>query len=200
MGLEILTAVLVLVTGWYAWQTQQMVAEMRRARGIQVLPKLVPTLRHIGAGNAELRITNVGPGAVIAADVELRLEPGGPVRRWRHPVVVPGEFHDFAPEPTPNGSFHLDQLTEKYETFRLLGTCRDALGATHQIQEEMNIREYWRLVQEADETAPTEWTRETHRRLEGVEKALKAIAETLKRQYRATTQDARRPPSGTPDR
>ena len=40
--ISILTGVLVLVTGYYAWQTQEMVREMRRARKLQVMPKMMP--------------------------------------------------------------------------------------------------------------------------------------------------------------
>lgn len=40
-AIVLLTAALVLVTGYYAWQNHQMVQEMRRSRELSVAPKLV---------------------------------------------------------------------------------------------------------------------------------------------------------------
>src|SRR5918995_1084347 len=92
-----LTVALVGVTGYYAWETHRMVDEMRKARAAQLLPKLVLTVKSLGGGNGLWRVQNVGPGPATDVDVQIAPAPGGPPRRWKEPVVVPGEGHDFIP-------------------------------------------------------------------------------------------------------
>jgi hypothetical protein len=87
----ILTGVLVVITGYYAKQTHDTVVEMRTARGAQILPKLVPTLEPIAPDHSFLRIVNAGAGPALNVELELILEPGGSVRRWKSAIVSAGE-------------------------------------------------------------------------------------------------------------
>src|SRR5467141_3361899 len=83
---ELLTLGLVAITAYYAWQTRRMVGEMRKAREMQVSPRLVLTLgpRVPGAGSSGdyLYVENVGPGIALEVDIEIALEPPAPLR-WR---------------------------------------------------------------------------------------------------------------------
>jgi hypothetical protein len=178
-----LTAALVLITGYYAWQTRRMVSEMERARGAQLMPRLVLDMKRLGAGNALLRVTNAGPGPALNVDVQLALHPDGPVRRWAVPVVAAGESHDFIPDPSggaPNGRLHLDVLTDAFGELRLQGTCADALGKSHAVEDKLDVREYWRLLKEVQETVPHEPLEEMAKHMEKLAKAAEAAHGELK--------------------
>src|SRR5687767_9845745 len=101
--LEWLTAALVVITAYYAWRTQQMVGEMKRARELSVQPMLAVELKFAAPNFAEASIVNVGAGPAFDVDVELVFEPvpqsarARDVRRWRASVLVPGRSHDFRP-------------------------------------------------------------------------------------------------------
>lgn len=156
--LALLTGVLVAVTAYYSWQTHLTVRELRAARGSQVYPRLVPTLGLIGGGHAFLRVTNVGPGPAIEVQVRISLEPGGSERRWQTSVVAPGEHHDFIPAPgeQPNGLLHLDQLTAKYQAFRLRASYKDMLGERIEIDDTINVEEQWAALKDAQLVNPRE--------------------------------------------
>jgi hypothetical protein len=178
-----LTAALVAITGYYAWQTRQIAREMERARGAQLLPRLALDMKRLGAGNALLRVTNAGPGPALNVDVQLSLHPDGLVRHWTAPVVTSGESHDFLPDPTeaaPNGRTHLDELTEAFEEVRLRGTCSDALGKQHPVADKLNLREYWRLLREVQETVPQEPLQDMAKQLEKLAKTAEGITSELK--------------------
>jgi hypothetical protein len=66
----ILTAALVAVTVFYAWQNRKMVGEMKKARDATILPKLALDLHALGPTVFDLAIKNVGPGAALDIDVQ----------------------------------------------------------------------------------------------------------------------------------
>jgi hypothetical protein len=53
---ELLTAALVIVTIYYAWQTRQTVAELRRARSASVLPRMAVSIRTLAGGVGFVRL------------------------------------------------------------------------------------------------------------------------------------------------
>lgn len=181
MAETLLAGALVLVTAYYAWQNHRMVKEMRAARAAQLLPKMLVMIHHRPAGHGFLRVVNAGPGPAIDVTLQLELEPRGPAREWSSKVVAPAESHDFIPSPKeePNGLLHLDALTERYSHVRLLGTCRDALGGQHEIDERFEMREYWTKVKAAVHLKPDEWARDTVKHLERIQKDLHSIARDL---------------------
>lgn len=75
-----------------------MANEMRTARGVAVMPKLVHTIRVDGPGVGWLRITDAGAGPASDVDVALILGPHGREIPWFQPVVAAGEGHGFIPE------------------------------------------------------------------------------------------------------
>jgi hypothetical protein len=180
----ILAATLVAVTTYYAIQTRATVTEMRRARGIQVMPKLVARLELLGGGGGLLRVENVGPGPGLDIDIELILEPDGPTRNWKTPVMASGEGHSFQPVPgtqNPSSWIQLDKLVENYTVFRIRGTSKDSLGQVYPIDDAFDIQEFWNLTVAAERIRPHEYGREAVKTLEKMEKHLGVLAKAAKK-------------------
>jgi len=70
-------------------------------------------------------------------------------------VLLSGERRNFQPYPKEGQSLQdalqLDALTTRYSHARIVGTCRDALGAAHAIDETVDIREWWAQTQASAE-------------------------------------------------
>ncbi|HYP24650.1 MAG TPA: hypothetical protein VEV43_13855 [Actinomycetota bacterium] len=176
MATEILTGALVVITAYYAWQNLRMVQEMRAARVAAIQPRLVPTVEHLPAGHANLRVINVGPGAALDVDIHLKLDPGGPDIHYTTSVIPAGEFHDFM-IPSDGGAdsviTQLDVITATWELFRLTGTCRDVSGAPQSVDERLPLREYWARRKAALHVWHDEPLPEIAKRLKNIEKLLK---------------------------
>jgi hypothetical protein len=173
--LAILTGVLVVVTGYYALQTRQTVNEMRRARGVAVLPRLVASLYAKGGGIGFVKVANVGPGPALDVKAVITFEPGGGRVEWRQRVVAPGESHILNPLPDGAGSekqFELDRMTERFTHLRLVGTYADALGARHDVDDQVEIREWWRLLRASGQQLEHDWTEESAKALRKIATAL----------------------------
>ena len=145
----LLTAALVLITVYYALQNRRMVAEMRRARGLAILPKLALDFHRLGPTTVTLAIKNVGPGAALEVDIKVTWEPLGvgeqTENRWRRNVLAPGEQADFMPPGTDlNGN--IDSLPAKYRRVRLVGSMVDAAGERHDVSEVFDDLPEWREV------------------------------------------------------
>ena len=181
-----LTAVLVAATIYYAWQTRQTVQqaretveEMRRARGTQILPRLVPTLSKLPAANVLLEIVNAGTGPAFNVDVALILEPDGDPIPFVAPVMSPGEYQEFfAPGKGPSSTeVQLAVISSVYTKLRLRGSCFDALGERHSIDELIDLDHYAKLFLSGTWVVP----RDEHLKtiadsLEKTRKAVEAIA------------------------
>jgi hypothetical protein len=179
--LALANVLLVGVTLWYAKSTSGMLKEMRVARAAQLLPKVLVTIWHRPAGHGFLRLLNAGAGPAFDVKVELTLEPNGPSRSWSAKLVTPGESHDFVPSPEeePNGLLGLNDLTSRYTHVRLSGSCRNALGDEHPIEEQMEIRDYWRQMKSAEHIRPEEWPREMTKHLKEIAEQVKGLAGRL---------------------
>lgn len=158
-AIVVLTAALIAVTIYYAWQTGRTVGEMRRARQIAVLPKLAIEFHFIGPMNAALAIRNVGPGPALGVDVKLIYETvdsdqDPPERRWRRNVMASGEQFEFFPPGGANAS-SIDALSATYKAVRLVGTMEDATGSHHKVEESLGDLADWRQVLEE---AQVRWT------------------------------------------
>lgn len=164
-----LTAALVVVTGYYAWQNQRMVNEMRAARSAQLLPRVMPSVASFGPGLIYLRVSNVGPGPALHVELTLRLEPGEWVHPWTTGVIAPMEKHDFYPRSSEDQAvMRLPQLTDRYQQFRIVGTCTDAVGKRYGIDEAFDIRVWWEYIQETGHRLERDWQEETAKELKRV--------------------------------
>jgi hypothetical protein len=154
----ILTAALVLVTSFYAWQNRAMAREMKRARDATILPKLALDFHRLGPNVVELAIRNVGPGAALDIDVRTEwvpIAPGQttPQTRWRRNLLSPGEQVELA--PPGDLSANMNHLPSTYKEIRLLGTMADAAGTRHVVNERFPDLAEWREVLH---TALESWT------------------------------------------
>ncbi len=89
-----LVTVLVLVTGFYAWQTRNTVKEMRAAREAQILPKLSLGIETIAAGYPLAVLRNLGLAAAIDVTVKIteKRDTGDDRERtWSSQSLFPGE-------------------------------------------------------------------------------------------------------------
>lgn len=153
----ILTAVLIGVTSYYAWQNRQMVKEMAATRKITVLPKLVIEWTMTSSTIALPTLCNVGPGPALNVDIAIQYIPLAgqkhklKVRRWTANLMVPGESKQFLPlESDFSGSMTTEELAKTYARIKLTGECRDALGETYIVEDQLDdIAEWRRLSGEA---------------------------------------------------
>jgi hypothetical protein len=96
---------------------------------------------------------------------------------------VPGEFHDFAPDPSegaPNGRFLLDDLTTAYTHLSLFGTCSNALGDKNEVARRIDLKEIWELSKAAEHLMPHDYPKEIVRHLKGIENELKSATASHK--------------------
>jgi hypothetical protein len=136
--------VLVLVTAYYAWQTHEMAQEMRHARLLSLLPKLVLDVEMVGPTYGLIVVRNVGAGPALDVDLHLlfgdtRTE-GIEHRQWLAHVIAPGEPHQFLP---PEGVSDINGLVGRFPIVSLRGELRDALNQAHEVNEQMNLQEWW---------------------------------------------------------
>jgi hypothetical protein len=138
----IAVVVLVVVTSYYAWQTKQMAIEMRRARLLSLLPKLVLDIAMPGPTFGLVVVRNVGTGPALEADLRLGFEGTTEAEReerfWLAHVIAPGENHEFLPPQAVNS---LDDLAAQHPVITLRGSHLDALGQSHAVDERMDVAE-----------------------------------------------------------
>jgi hypothetical protein len=137
---EVLTACLVLITAYYAFQNQRMVREMSKARKVTVLPKLALSWSMVGPVNPVPSITNVGPGPALDIEIDLTYVPidgsdENPILvRWESSLMVSGEVNEFlTPEGHSGSMMQTQELADRFAKVTMSGRCTDALGTHHEI-------------------------------------------------------------------
>ncbi len=203
---EILTAVLVVVTGFYAWQTFEMVKEMRQARQASLMPVLGVDMMPRAPTYCEVRLRNNGLGPAFHVDLTIRFVGRsaetieGP---FRADVVPPGHEHLFI---TPR-DLGTEEFVEVYSHIEVSGTIQDAFGTEHKVSTRTgDLATWWESRGEPinERWVPNEFE-EMHRvvkkiqeHLDGQTKATKDLADVatgraklLRKRYRSR-QRARR--------
>jgi hypothetical protein len=179
----LLTAVLIIVTVYYAVQNHRMVTEMRKTRELALLPKLALELHRLAPVVVTIAVKNVGPGPAFGIDVRVTYEPiansAPEERRWRRNVLVSGEQHDFFPPGELNDN--LNSLPARYRAIRLVGSMTDAAGKAHAVDESFSDLNEWREVLHA---ASERFVADPERRLadelgKKLERPLGALAQRL---------------------
>ena len=91
-SIPILTFFLVLITGYYAWETRSMVKEMEKTRKNQFIPylKIKPTRLYLGDG-FEIEIKNIGVGVAKNIRGTISLIPDGGQKEVVYPILFPRE-------------------------------------------------------------------------------------------------------------
>lgn len=177
----VLTAVLVCVTAYYAWQNQRMVHEMRRSRELSVLPNLSVDLRPLQRSTAVVvTVTNVGQGPAIGVEAVLTFLSSDPEanptaqRFWRAGVLAPGETKSFVPPHDGERILRFEELAVRYRSVQLGGSMKDSLGSRQVVADEVdNIGTLWEMTRTAGLLLPFD---------DPVEKELKEIRKLAKRE------------------
>lgn len=133
-----LTAALVLITAYYAWQTNRMAEEMRKTRAMSVLPKLALKWHAVGPEHTFIRIASVGPGAALDVDVEVVFVPKKDDveeirRRVQVSLMTPGDFEDVMPIRTTQDQQIMDTATlaASFDRIEMDGTLKDVVENEH---------------------------------------------------------------------
>jgi hypothetical protein len=161
--------VLVAVTTWYAWQTQQMVREMRAARAASVRPAIRLDLGLVG-GTAYVEVENVGAGPALNIEADLTVSTDeGEVEHhhWTRALLRISESQTML---VPNDFKLLSELKDLGATVAINGTCQDLDDREHPISDTLSF------VTLGDRSPEGEWTGVEDR----VPKNVEAIAKELK--------------------
>ena len=199
----VLTAALVAVTVFYAWQNRKMVGEMKKARDATILPKLALDFHPLGPTVFDLAIKNVGPGAALDIDVRTEWVPvdrsvSAPGVQWRRNIMSPGEQVELFPPGELAGN--LESLPETYSEVRLFGTMSDAVGASHEVDERFaNLPEWGQLLKDAHQSwkPPEPERRAADAMYSKFERPLKDLTNATSQIARAV-REASPPPSDEP--
>lgn len=108
--------------------------------------------------------------------------PGGPEVTWRAHVLAPTESHEFfVPHPDKPGQviYHIGELIKHFSHIKLVATYRDALGDSHSIDEAVEIRDWWHVIEEAHVRLHHDPAEETVKELEKLRKPLESLARDL---------------------
>lgn len=91
-SVDYLTGFLVILTAYYAWQTNKMVEEMKLVRQYQFIPalKINPTSLSVGS-RLDIEIKNYGFGPAKDIKGVIRIEPNGEEIKIYYPLLNPSE-------------------------------------------------------------------------------------------------------------
>lgn len=129
--------VLAFLTAIYVLQTQGMLKEMAMARKAEALPHVKANLQYPGPLVVDLLLKNVGKGPAMNVDVAFGFQPSDePFKHWLHPLLAPEESYSFLIEPS-----NFNELVQKYDFLLVRGTCEDAFGERHKIDEKIDLKE-----------------------------------------------------------
>jgi hypothetical protein len=149
----ILTAVLISVTIYYAWQNRKMVKEMAATREVAVLPKVAIEWTMMSSVVALPTLHNVGPGPALRVDVAIHYEPLPgqehklKVRKWTANLMASGETKQFLPlEDDFSGSMNTEEMAKTYSHIALTGECYDVLGKKHTVEDRLEDIAEWRRI------------------------------------------------------
>lgn len=144
----ILTAALVTITAYYAWQNKNMVGEMAATRRMTILPKLAIGLHPVSPMMTLIRVASIGPGPALDVDVAVFFHPkdgsGAIERRLTSSLMVSGESSDFLPIFGTNDPLQTtEQLADRFEAIRLHGQVTDATGTVHSVEDDLGDLTDW---------------------------------------------------------
>lgn len=150
-----LTAALVVITAYYAWQNRKMVREMAETRALAVLPQLALDWHAIGPIHAFVRVASVGPGPALDVKATLRFVPLDAtgirepiVRHLNTSLMTPGQASDFMTDfGESQPMLTMEAMAQTFERIELIGTMRDAAGRRHDINDSLADLASWQRTQ-----------------------------------------------------
>jgi hypothetical protein len=196
--IEVLTALLLAVTGFYAYQNRAAVVqaraaviESREARLQALRPHVVADFWPLGPDYPVIRLTNAGMAVALDVDVTITMDRRSPrpdgstdpfIFQFAWPAMPVGANHQISPPDRAPGTdrSHLTVLLEEYGPLRMTGTCRDMLGRVHQINQTIDFVAWWSAIgtrNERHRPAPTgevgQQLHDLNKRLEKIEKQVR---------------------------
>jgi hypothetical protein len=178
---EVLVGILVLITGYYAWQNRKMVKEMQKARKAQFLPRLKLSLAFLGPTIGIPRVTNIGPGPAIKPYIEIWVEPSKEDKKiFSSPVMLPGQYQDFFYPESDNNLLSLDEL-EKLDTLKLKAKYFDIFDKEHEIEDSINLKEYIKILKTSSARYHEDEISKIRKEIELIRKSTEKIANFLKK-------------------
>jgi len=178
--LALLTAVLVLVTLYYAVQTRQMAGEMRAARRLSVQPKLSIIIHMLARTYGVPRLVNVGQGPALDVNVTLQFprrdESGWEERKWQAAVMPPGEIHDFFPPGRTEDINSMEDFARAFREIVVTGTMRSSLEEDVAVNETSgDLQEWFEMSAAVQHLWEEEPTRMIAKELANIEQALSKL-------------------------
>jgi hypothetical protein len=142
--LAIVTVVLVILTGFYAFQTKKTVQVLEKATKMEFLPRIKGHLHMMGPVNVDFRISNVGKGSASVVQVNFLVIGRNTVKRtWTQPLFTPNQYQDFLIPVSENEEQSSIPYFEENETkIQITATYNDILGNSHSSNEEIQISEF----------------------------------------------------------
>ena len=147
----IVAGVLAYVTYQYYVETRQHTAEMRKSRQAEFRPILKGALVYKHVSYYDFAIINTGKGAAHDVEAEWQVDEYPHTSTWSIPHIEPEKQHKFAiqvenDEETEGneGMLHgeqefRDELADSEGVLHYKATCKDALGNTHEFEENIDI-------------------------------------------------------------
>jgi hypothetical protein len=191
MAIEILTGLLVIVTGIYVYLTYRAVAEAREARLQALRPHVVADFWPLGPDYPVIRLTNAGMAVALDVDVTITMDRRSPrsdgstepfTFQFTWPAMPVGANHQISPPDRAPGSnrSHLTVLLAEYGPLRMTGTCRDMLGRVHPIDQTIDFVAWWSAIGTRNELHSPAPAGEIGQQLDRLGKKLEQIEKHLR--------------------
>jgi hypothetical protein len=181
--LVIVTAILAILTGFYAFQTKKTVDVLEKTARMEFLPKIKGHLHMIGPVHIDFRVSNVGKGPASNVRVNFRvIGQQTVVREWTQPLMKPNEFQDFfVPINEENQTeSNIPFFQNNQTTIELNATYRDILGTDHSSTEIIDVSEFVNQFVRTLSVYNEEASSKTLRILERISQELQDIRRNLR--------------------
>lgn len=137
-SINTLTALLLIVTAYYAWQTKKTVEEMVNARKSQYTPSLkIETTVFFLDVDLSVKITNIGLGTAKNIKGKLKLEPNGEEIDIIYPLLYPRDSFAIM---QPFKSVQYVANAKNYK-LKLSANCEDILGTIYEINDSFDLKD-----------------------------------------------------------
>lgn len=142
----IVTVILVVITGWYAWETRCIVKNMEKDREEMHRPVLTFQLISWEASLLKLRIQNVGSGVAVDIDgkIESKTKSGLASFPWSYPLLCAGQYEEFGFPMTEGGNiedrFRLQKIRENVIEVGATFKYKSTSGADYELNDGIQIK------------------------------------------------------------